>query len=63
MVLLLASGEGKSKALYESCFGPVTPQVPASVLQLQSDVVVIADEAALSLIRKNTGWEDMIYDN
>lgn len=62
-VLLLASGEGKAKALYESCFGPVTPQVPASVLQLQSDVVVIADEAALSLIRKNTGWEDMIYDN
>ena len=62
-VLLLASGEGKAKALYESCFGPVTPQVPASVLQLHSDVVVIADEAALSLIRKNTGWEDMIYDN
>lgn len=62
-VLLLASGEGKAKALFESCFGPVTPQVPASVLQLHSDVVVIADEAALSLIRKNTGWEDSVYDN
>lgn len=62
-VLLLASGEGKAKALYESCFGPVTPQVQASVLQLHSDVVVIADEAALSLIRKNTGWEDAVYDH
>ena len=62
-VLLLASGEGKAKALYESCFGPITPNVPASVLQLHSDVVIIADEAALSLIREKTQWEDSVYDN
>ena len=30
-------------------FGPVTPKVPASILQLHSDCVVVADEAALSL--------------
>ena len=31
-------------------FGPVTPEVPASILQLHSDVVIVADEAALSKI-------------
>ncbi len=62
-VLLLASGEAKSKALYDSCFGPVTPDVPASVLQLHNDVVVIADEAALAMIRENTHWEGSVYDN
>lgn len=62
-VLLLASGEGKAKALYDSCFGPITPDVPASVLQLHGDVVIIADEAALSLIRENTHWEGSVYDN
>ena len=62
-VLLLASGEAKAQALYDSCFGPVTPGVPASVLQLHNDVVIIADEAALAMIRQKTGWEGEVYDN
>ncbi len=62
-ILLLASGEAKAKAVYDSCFGPVTPEVQASVLQLHSDVIVIADEAALSLVRENEKWGGMIYDN
>lgn len=57
-ILLLASGEAKAKAVYDSCFGPVTPEVPASVLQLHSDVIVIADEAALTLVREKTGWKE-----
>ncbi len=61
-ILLLASGEAKAKAVYDSCFGSVTPNVPASVLQLHSDVVVIADEAALTLVREKTGWKDGIYE-
>ena len=48
-VLLLASGKNKAKAVYESFFGPIVPGVPASVLQLHNDVIVIADEEALSL--------------
>ena len=28
--------------------GPVTPHVPASVLQLHNDVIVVADEAAMA---------------
>ena len=62
-ILLLASGAAKAKALYDSCFGPVTPAVPASILQLHSDVVVIADEEALTMIRENTQWDGSVLDN
>lgn len=62
-ILLLATGEKKAKALYDSFFGPVTPGVPASILQLHNDCIVIADEPALSLIREKTGWENSSYDN
>ena len=51
-ILLLAGGEAKAQALYASLFGPVDPQVPASILQLHADVTIIADEAALSIIRE-----------
>lgn len=47
-ILLIACGEDKADAVAKSFFGPVTPEVPASILQLHSDVVVIADTAALS---------------
>lgn len=48
-VLLIASGEDKAEAVKAAFFGPVTPKVPASILQLHSDCVVVADETALSL--------------
>lgn len=62
-ILLLATGENKAKALYDSFFGPVTPGVPASILQLHNDCTIIADEEALSLIREKTSWKDINYDN
>ena len=62
-ILLLATGENKAKALYDSFFGPVTPGVPASILQLHNDCTIIADEEALALIREKTGWKDATYDN
>lgn len=62
-VLLLATGEKKAQTLYDSFFGPVIPGVPASILQLHNDCTVIADEAALSLIREKTGWKETNYDN
>lgn len=49
-VLLIASGSGKAEILEKSLFGKVTPEVPASILQMIPDLVVCADEAALSLI-------------
>lgn len=50
-VLLLASGEGKAQALYDTIYGPIDPKVPASILQLHQDAIIVADEAALSIIR------------
>lgn len=47
-VLLIVNGEGKAEILRDALFGPVTPHVPASILQLHNDVTVVADEAALS---------------
>ena len=49
-VLIAVSGESKAKALKESFFGEITPQVPASILQLHKNVIVVADEAAASLL-------------
>ena len=48
-VLLIASGKDKAEAVYKSFWGPVTPEVPASVLQLHQNVILVADEDALSL--------------
>ena len=42
----------KANALYKSLYGPITPNVPASILQLHQDVTVVADEDALSLIKE-----------
>lgn len=50
-ILLIASGEDKAQAIYNSFYGPVTPQVPASVLQLHPDVTLVADQDALSLVK------------
>ena len=47
-ILLIVSGEDKAEILSKVLYGPVTPTVPASILQMHPDVVVIADEAALS---------------
>lgn len=52
-ILLIASGENKADALYRSLFGPITPAVPASILQLHNNVTVVADEAALSVCRQH----------
>lgn len=47
-VLLCASGEEKAEAIYNTVRGPITPRCPGSVLQLHPNVVLVADEAALS---------------
>ncbi len=49
-ILIVASGEDKAAIVRDAFFGPITPKVPASVLQLHNDVTLVADEAALSKI-------------
>lgn len=51
-IMLLASGEGKADAIYNTVYGKVTPEVPASILQFHSDIVLILDEAAASKLNK-----------
>ena len=43
-ILLIANGEAKKDILLRACNGPVTPEVPASILQLHPDVTVIFSE-------------------
>lgn len=46
-VVMVVSGEGKAEIVKKAFFGPVTPRVPASILQLHKDFTLVADEAAL----------------
>lgn len=45
-VLILASGANKAEAVFKMVKGKVTEKVPASVLQLHPDCILIADKAA-----------------
>ena len=50
-ILIVASGEDKAEIVHDAFFGPITPKVPASVLQLHNDVTLVADEAALQKVK------------
>ena len=45
-ILILASGANKADAVYKMVKGEVTENVPASVLQLHPDCILIADQEA-----------------
>jgi len=45
-ILLLALGEAKAQAVYQMIRGPITPQVPASILRSHARVTVMLDKAA-----------------
>lgn len=47
-ILVVVSGEDKADIVKQAFFGPVTPNVPASILQFHKNVTVVADTAALS---------------
>ena len=49
-ILVVASGVDKAQIVRDAFFGPVTPQVPASVLQLHPNVTVVVDAEAGSLL-------------
>lgn len=48
-ILMIVSGESKKEIVKKAFFGPVTPMVPASILQLHSDFTLVVDEDAFSL--------------
>ncbi len=43
-ILLVANGAAKKEIIEKAFFGPIDPQVPASILQLHPDVTVIFSE-------------------
>lgn len=49
-ILIIAIGENKAKAIKQLIDGNVTPQCPASVLQFHTDVTLMLDKGASSLI-------------
>lgn len=49
-VLMVANGKNKAEIIKKAFFGPVTPEVPASILQMHPDFILVADEDALSEI-------------
>lgn len=51
-ILLVVSGKEKASIVKKAFFGPVTPAVPASILQMHNDITLIGDEEALSELEK-----------
>lgn len=49
-ILIVVNGENKADIVERAFFGPVTPEVPASILQLHNDVTLVGNEAALAKI-------------
>ena len=60
--LLLASGESKAEAIANAVEGPITAEVPASVLQMHPQTVAIIDEAAASQL-KRINYYKQVYAN
>jgi glucosamine-6-phosphate deaminase len=49
-ILMVVNGAAKAEILESALFGPITPENPASILQLHPDVVVCGDADAMALI-------------
>lgn len=53
-ILLVVSGKEKAEILQKALTGPITPLIPASILQMHSDFTVVADKEAAALIEDKT---------
>ncbi len=52
-IILLASGKKKAEAIYKMAYGDIDTRVPASILQLHPDCIVIIDKEAASMLPTN----------
>ena len=50
-ILVVANGENKADAVAAMVQGKINPEVPASILQLHNNVILVVDEAALSKLK------------
>ena len=51
-ILVVANGADKADAVRRAFAGPITPEMPASILQLHPDVTLVADESALAKLKE-----------
>lgn len=49
-IVLIATGKNKAETVKKAFFGPITPEVPASILQLHPDCTIVLDADAASLL-------------
>lgn len=49
-IILLASGDSKAEAVYNTVKGKILPEIPSSILQLHQNVTIILDESAAKLL-------------
>jgi glucosamine-6-phosphate deaminase len=61
-LLLLASGEGKAEIVRKVVEGPVTAEVPASMVQFHPRATVVLDEAAAALLKRRDYYR-WVYEN
>ncbi len=54
-ILVVVSGADKADAVWKAFRGPITPDVPASILQLHPDVTLVGDESALAKLTEDKG--------
>jgi glucosamine-6-phosphate deaminase len=62
MCLLLAFGKKKAGAIAATCEGPITAMVPASVLQMHPQAIIIVDRDAASELKK-ADYYDWVYNH
>ena len=60
--LLLASGESKAAAIADAVEGPISAEVPASVLQMHPQTTVVVDEVAASQLKRVDYYKE-VYAN
>ena len=51
-VLVVVSGADKAQAVKDAFAGPIDPHVPASILQVHPNVVLVGDKAALAGLKE-----------
>ena len=51
-ILFVISGAQKADVLEKALYGPITPEISASVLQLHPDVTVVADRDAMKVVHE-----------
>lgn len=49
-IILIANGEEKAQAVYDTVKGPIEPEKPGSILQLHCNATIIVDEEAAKLL-------------